>query len=274
MHRVSSLPRLTARRALYLLILLALLAGSAGWVSFDKTVTVSVDGHARQVRTFAGTVGGVLGRAGLSAGPHDALTPAASAHVSDGSRIVLDRGRQITLSVDGQSRQVWVTARSVDEALGQLGVRADGAWLSASRSRPIPEAGLELAVRLPHTVTVSADGAPRTVVTTAATVSDLLTEAGVSLEPTDTVTVNLTDYPGEGLVVTVTRVRSSSVTETAPVAFDTVRTADSDMFVGRERSGAPGVPGVDVAAVARVSYRVRDGHELAAGSRFCILDSR
>ncbi|MDQ6650654.1 MAG: ubiquitin-like domain-containing protein [Actinomycetota bacterium] len=238
------LPRLSPRRVLYPLVLLALLAGSVGWVSFDKTVTVSVDGHPRQVRTFAGTVGGVLSRAGLRAGPHDSLTPAASASVRDGSRIVLDRGRQITLSVDGQQRAVWVTARSVDEALGQLGVRADGAWLSASRSRAIPDSGLELAIRLPHTVTVAADGSARAVVTTAATVADLLTEAGVALEPTDTVSVGLGDYPGEGLVVTVIRVRSTQVTEQAPVAFETVRTADPGMSAGTERTGTAGVAGM------------------------------
>lgn len=236
------LARFSLRQGLHALVLLALLAGSVGWVSFDKTVTVSVDGRARQVRTFAGTVGGVLSRAGLQAGPHDSLTPDAAARVVDGSRIVLDRGRRITLSIDGQARTVWVTARSVDEALSQLGVRSDGAWLSASRSRPIPETGLDLAVRLPHAVTVQADGATRSVVTTAASVSDLLADAGVVLEPTDTVSGNLADYPGDGLVVTVVRVRASQVSEQAPVRFGSLRQPTPRCTSGTSAPAPPAYP--------------------------------
>ena len=66
------------------------------------------------------------------------------------------------LTLDGSRRRVWTTARTVDEALRQFGVRAEGAHLSASRHSPIGRHGLELVVRTERTVTFLADGRERT----------------------------------------------------------------------------------------------------------------
>ena len=63
-------------------------------------------------------------------------------------------------------------------ALRQLGVRAEGAYLSASRSRRIGRTGLALDVRTERTVTFMADGRERTVRTNAATVGEAVAEAG------------------------------------------------------------------------------------------------
>ena len=62
------------------------------------------------------------------------------------------------LTIDGQTRSVWTTARNVDEALMALGVRAKGAYVSVSRSRPIQRSGMALDVRMPHHLTFLADG--------------------------------------------------------------------------------------------------------------------
>ena len=55
--------RRSVRYGFQALILLALLTVSVVWMRADKTVTVSVDGSPRQLRTLASTVGGVLDRA-------------------------------------------------------------------------------------------------------------------------------------------------------------------------------------------------------------------
>ena len=172
--------RRSVRYGLQALILLTLLAASIVWIRADKTVTVSVDGSPRQLRTLASTVGGLLDRADIAVGEHDQVAPGREAPVRDGAQISVRRGRQLALTVDGQPERVWVTASSVAEALDQLGMRADGAYLSASRSREIPLGGLDLALRTPHRVSVTTDGSTRDVVSTAATVADLLTEAGAA----------------------------------------------------------------------------------------------
>ena len=76
-----------------------------------------------------------------------------------------------------------MTALSVDEALGQLGYRADGLVLSASRSERLPLEGMELTITTPKEIVLVADGQERVVTTTAATAGDLLAEQGIALEP-------------------------------------------------------------------------------------------
>ncbi|MDT7573156.1 MAG: resuscitation-promoting factor RpfB, partial [Actinomycetota bacterium] len=121
--------------ALQSAVLTALLGGAAAYALTEKTVTVSVDGMPRIVTTHGGTVRDVLTAAGLTAGAHDLLSPAADTDIGNGDHVALRRGRLLSLVVDGHKREVWVTAVSVDEALQQIGLRAEGAVLSASRSR-------------------------------------------------------------------------------------------------------------------------------------------
>ena len=226
------------------LILSALLSTGYVWVTFDKTVSVEVDGQPRAVRTFAGTVGDVLDQIGIEPGQHDLVAPAESVAVKDGSRIVVRRGRQITLRLNGQTRTVWVTALDVHEALDQLAVRnAHGAWVSASRSRSIPLGGLSLEVRTPATVTIAADGKVRTIVTTVATVREALLQANVRLAAADKVSVPLNILPLDGLAIRVTRVRASREEQTIAVPFPTIRKPDSSMWLGDTRIATHGVPG-------------------------------
>jgi len=218
-------------------------AGAAAWVATTTTVSLSVDGASREVSLHGDTVADVLAAQGLTAGEHDVLAPAADRPVSDGDTISLRRGRELKLVVDGAARSVWVTADDVDEALQQIGLRADGAALSASRSRPIGLDGLSLDVRLPKQAGVLVDGATTTRTTTAATVGDLLAEAGVTVRASDTVDLAVEAPVTEGLLVRVTRHDTREVAEDVAVPFPTVKTPDAAALLGSERVASAGQPG-------------------------------
>ena len=242
--------------------LIALVGGAAGYYLTDKAVTVSVDGRARTVHTHGGTVRDVLAAAGLQAGPHDLLAPQAAASIGGGDRITLRRGRQLSLVVDGHRRDVWVTATSVNEALDQIGVRADGAVLSASRSRSIPLAGFSLEIRTPKAVAILADGHVRTLTSTGRTVRDALIEAGLALHGTDVVAPARTAPLRDHMAIRITRVVGRQVTESFPIAFSTERRPDATMLQGDTKVLTPGRPGV----LARTyTLRFVNGH-LAAKS--------
>lgn len=195
-------------RIIYGVVVVAMAIGVLTWASLDNTVTVEVDGETRAVSTRADTVGGVLDDIGLAVGEHDTLAPARNVAVKDGARIVLQRGRLLTLKLNGKQRQVWVSARSVDEALAQIGVRAQrGTYLSASRSARLPLDGMAIEVREPVRVRIVVGRKQRTVTTTAATVKDLLAKAKVRLAPADKVSPPLGYYPSSGTVVKVKRAK-------------------------------------------------------------------
>ncbi len=142
--------------------LVCVLAVAGGIVAtMNKTVTISVDGVTQEVSTLAGSVDGALDAAGLTVAEHDTLAPAADAEITDGSQIVVERGRLLTLTVDGQTRQVWTTATTVEEALAELGQDPAAFKLSANRSREIPLDGLTVTADTLHTVTVTNGAVPR-----------------------------------------------------------------------------------------------------------------
>ncbi|MDQ1686416.1 MAG: resuscitation-promoting factor RpfB [Frankiaceae bacterium] len=230
--------------ALFAVVILALGGGATAFAMMDKTVRVDVDGQQASVRTFASNVAGVLRKAHLVVGPHDTVAPDLSAPVKDGSKVVVRHGRQITVTVNGKQRQVWVTALSVDDALDQLGLRTDGEWLSASRSLSIPRQGLSLTVRLPQHVTILADGRRKTVDTTAPDVRTLLHDLKVKVGRMDRVSVPLTRYPTSGLVITIDRVSQKMVSQSVVVPFRTLTVKTSSLYVGQSKITRYGTPGV------------------------------
>jgi uncharacterized protein YabE (DUF348 family) len=224
-------------------VLLALLGGTLGYALTEKTVSVSVDGHARAVSTHGGTVRDALTAAGLTAGAHDLLAPSAETSIGDGDHIALRRGRLLSLVVDGHRRDVWVTAVSVDEALDQIGLRADGAVLSASRSRRIPLSGLSVAVLTPKAVSILADGHVTSLTTTGPTVRDALMQAGVTLGRTDRLSSPRSARLTDRMIIRVTRVVGRRVTESVAIPFRTERRLDASLYKGETKVLVAGRPG-------------------------------
>ncbi len=200
-------------------LVVALVAGGGVAAASHKTVSVTVDGQQQEVGTFAGSVDGALDSAGLTVSEHDVIAPAVDTAISDGSQIVIERGRLLTLTIDGKTREVWTTATTVEEALAELGQNPAAFQLSADRSRAIPADGLTVTANTLHTTSVSDAGKPAaSVKTTAKTVGDLLKERKIVLGPLDKVEPAAKTPVTDGLKVSVTRVSKNNVDEVVAVA--------------------------------------------------------
>ena len=222
-------------------------AAGIGFVVFDKAVALSVDGKTSSVHVLGETVSDVLAHENIKIGPHDVVAPSPSSPISDGEKIAVRYGRLLTVTVDGKTRKYWTTATTVSSALAELGIRADAARLSVSRSEPLGRNGLSLTVSTPKDVTVSADGATRTERTTGATVRDALAELHVAVGSLDRVQPALdTPLTADGARITVARVTEKTVTLTEPVAFATDKRTDASMTQGQTRTVTAGKPGAQV----------------------------
>jgi uncharacterized protein YabE (DUF348 family) len=236
--------RLAVRPVALSVSVIALWGGHAAWESTAKTVALTVDGQVQHVRTHGSTVGDALKAAHLSVGEHDLLAPAPDVDLTPETTVVLRHGRQMRLTVDGRQRDVWVTAMSVQEALTQIGLRADGAVLSADRSRAIPLKGFSLDVRTRKAVQLLDGGRVRRVLTNGLLVSDVLREQHVRLRPADRLAPAATATLRNGLIVRVTRVSGMRVVTTDAIPYKVIRKPDSDMYRGDTktiRSGRVGV---------------------------------
>jgi uncharacterized protein YabE (DUF348 family) len=242
------------RRLLPRALVVAFLAGgTTAFVAEDKAVELSVDGGApRTLHTFADDVPELLAEEGVALGAHDVVAPAPGARLANGDEVAVHYGRPLRLTLDGHRREVWTTAHTVEEALHELGVRVEGAYLSAARSRRIGRQGLALDVRTERSVTIMADGRARTVRTNAATVREAVEQAGVTLRGQDTTSVPPGSFPRDGQTVTVLRITRRSEVREEAVPFDVRRTEDPTLFKGTEAVVQAGRPGL-----RRVTYTLR-----------------
>ncbi|OBA68732.1 Resuscitation-promoting factor RpfB [Mycobacterium sp. 1554424.7] len=236
-----------------LLLVLGFAGGLA--VSASKTVTLTVDGIAMRVSTMKSRVIDIVQENGFRVDERDDLYPAADVEVRDAANIVLRRSRPLQISLDGHdSKQVWTTASTVDEALAQLAM-TDTAPAAASRGSRVPLAGMALPVVSPKTVQINDGGAVRTVHLAAANVAALLNAAGAPLLESDQVAPGAASPIVDGMQIQVTRNRIQRVTERVPLQPPARRIEDPDMNVSRqvvEDAGSPGTQDVTF-AVATVN---------------------
>ena len=224
-------------------------------VSTSKTVTLTVDGIAMRVTTMKSRVIDIVQENGYGVGERDDLYPAGDVEVRDAANIVLRRSRPLQISLDGHdTKQVWTTASTVDEALAQLAM-TDTAPAAASRGSRVPLAGMSLPVVSAKTVEINDGGAVRTVHLPAPNVAGLLSAAGAPLLETDQVVPSATSPIVDGMQIQVTRNRIQRVTERVPLQPPARRIEDPEMNVSRQVVEDPGSPGTqDVTfAVATVN---------------------
>ena len=222
------------------------LAGTVGYYSLSREVTLSVDGRAHTVRTFGHDVRGVLAGQGITLHSRDVVAPSPDSAVENGTRITVRYSRPLSVDIDGTRHTYWTTATKVDAALDELGIRFAGADLSASRSASIDRQGMALQITTPKSVVVKLGGEKaRTVVLAAADVRDLLDRLGATYDGDDLVKPGL-DAPladGERIVLTRVQVKQVHVPDEA-VQPQVVERKDDTLYAGDTQTVRQGTPGV------------------------------
>jgi uncharacterized protein YabE (DUF348 family) len=231
-------------RAVQGTVLLGLVGATGAYVGFEKTVHLTVDGKERTIHTFDGKVADVLRAQGIVTDEHDQVAPAPGDGLVDGEQISVRYGRQLDVSVDGKNQQIWSTATTVAEALGDLGVRGPNPYLSVNRDEPIGRQGLAFQIRTNRHVNILVDGKSVPLDTTAPTISQALSEAGVTLAGQDTTLPDLASFPTDGQNITVERITGTQATKEVPVDFSTTEQQDPSSYVGSRTTVTEGVPGV------------------------------
>lgn len=239
-------------RLLVATLLVTLMFAGGYAVAAYKTVTLKVDGSSVTVATMKSHVIDVVRENGFDVGERDDLYPAADQTVEQSETIVLRRSRPLQISLDGRdSRQVWTTAATVQEALAQLSM-TDTAPAAASRGSRVPLAGMSLPVVGARTVQINDGGVISTVRFAAVDVAGFLEAAGVPLQQSDTVVPAATSPVIDGMQIQVTRVRVAKVTQRMPLEPHDAVVPDVTMNMSRqvvEDAGMPGTQDVTYAVV-------------------------
>jgi uncharacterized protein YabE (DUF348 family) len=234
----------TALGVLVAAVVMALVATTVGYAAMNKTVTLSVDGQATQVETLGRTVGDVLEAEGVEVSDRDVVAPGLESDIDDGTRIAVRYGRPLDVSVDGNDKTYWVTARDVDSALDQLGLRFAGAELSVSRGASIGREGLDLSIITPKNVTVQYGAKDaRKAQLPVMTVGEALRDLDLKVDKDDRVKPGAGTELEDGDKIVVTKVRTVNRTKTQDIDFGTVEREDSTLYVDESETVREGRDG-------------------------------
>jgi uncharacterized protein YabE (DUF348 family) len=246
-------------------LLAAVVGGGMAYLT-DDDITLVVDGVSRSVPASGRTVGDLLASQRIRVGERDLVIPSPSARLADDATVVVRFARPITLTVNGQPSTYWTTETTLSGALAVLGIRADQARTSVSRSARIGRQGMRLEVFPARTLTLRVGGRDRSVTSTAGTVAGLLREQRLVLDERHRLldgryreTLEPTDPLVDGRTVVVATITERRRTETRSLAFDTVRRSVDDLAEGRTTVIKAGRRGS-----AKVVYEVTlaDGREI------------
>ena len=242
---------------------LAVAGGTLGYVTFDKAVTLSLDGQVQELNTTAGTVGALLDREGIEVSSRDLVAPGVDTKLDEGTQVAVRFGREVTFTVDGEPQTIWTTATTVDQAVGALGIDLGGAELSTSRSSGIGRQGLSVDIATEKSITVDDAGDRRRLKTTAQTVEEVLAEAKITVDSDDKLSPRKTTQLEDGAKVRYTRVDVKAKTKNKQVGYATVRKDSKTLTRGTTKVDTAGRTGV-----RKVSYRiVRHNGEIVSVKR-------
>ena len=261
--RIAHLSKSKALLATLVAVIVVAVGGSTmGYAALSKSVTLSLDGQAVTVTAMGDTVGEILASEGIELTDKDLVAPALDETVDDGSRISVQFGRPLELSVDGQERTYWVNSTDVASALGEIGRGFSTADLSTSRDASISRSGIRLEVTTPTTIKVKV-GKQQFEKTKlkALTVADVFEELDVKVSKHDKVTPGLDTEIADGdkIVLTDIRIVTKRV-KNETVDYTVVEREDDSMYEGEDETIRVGRDGV-----RDVTYKltVRNGKVIA-----------
>ena len=176
-------------------------------------VNIQYGGALRQVLTSAGTVGDLLAAQGIDWAAAGEIAPAASESLRDGMTITVLQHRSVTIVDDGSERVIKTPSENPLAILQEAGIEvsdADKIWVNGALARlaALPDWTIPaqtITIRRAARLTIIDNGAPTSIVTTAATIGDALFEAGISLYMTDEVTPPLDTSIAGPITITIER---------------------------------------------------------------------
>ena len=226
-----------------LLVLCGLVAGLVAFVGNNKTITLNVDGKVSSVQTFGGTVGQVVKSASLELSPEDRVSPAVDESVRNGTVINVNKAKEVKVSLDGSEKTINTTAPDVAGLVTELGV-ASASSVSVPKDSRLAVEGSFVSISTPKDVSIVADGKVAAATTTAATVGEVLKEAGVSLGANDRSSQPDSAHVVDNMVIKVSRVqKGKTVVATEELPFQTVTTESAELPKGEEEVTREGTPG-------------------------------
>jgi resuscitation-promoting factor RpfB len=231
-----------------------------------RTVTILDQGQITTLETDERVLSALLSQAGITLGQNDRV-------LANGLAIPLDQSVSVSpltlqvrravaialITADGEKQQT-SSAFNVGEALAETSNWLyEGDLVFPGLDRPLRE-GMQITIRPTQQITVSLDGRSMQVETSAGTVGDALSEAGIPLLGLDySVPDEKEPLPTDGQIKVV-RVNEALQLAQKPIPFDSDIQASDDVPLDQTQIIQPGETGL---SIQRIRIRYEDGSEIS-----------
>lgn len=189
------------------------------------------------------TVEGILGDAEIVLKDGDEVSPSLETEISDTQEIVISRKHTVSLTIDGETKEVVMAGGTISDLLEQEGITlGEKQRVNYDLDEYLTD-GMEVKIANQFSVEVQCDWETQNLDTEAATVRDVLTELEISFGQDDRIAPALTEPVTDGMQITVKRVTFKTLTETEAIEYETTYEDDSSMAKGKEEVSTEGESG-------------------------------
>ncbi|MGG3690496.1 ubiquitin-like domain-containing protein [Caldifermentibacillus hisashii] len=216
-------------------LVIASLTGLFIYQGTKKSVSLTLNDNKKEIKTHAETVHELLGELKINYKKQDYLSPSVNAKVKDNMQIVWKPAYMVILTLNGEEKKVWTTAKTVKEffAKSEIAVKEQD-QLSVPLKTKIKQ-GLKINLDTAFQVVVNDGGEERTVWSTSTTVADFLEQQGIKLNELDRVEPGLDQMIGENVPINIVRVEKVTDVVEEPLEFATVTQKDSNLESGKQQ---------------------------------------
>ncbi len=181
------------------IVMLALCGSVLVYVATARTVHLDINGSESSLRTHARTVKAALRDARVAFGDEDQVQPSESERLIPGMTIRVQSAREVIIQTGGEIKKVLTTAVTPENILLEAGVRVFPGdrvevtmWLEDPSAAQVRKYPLRVNLFQGVELEISDSGASTSIRSAAATVGDVLWDAGITLYEGDRVE----PYPG------------------------------------------------------------------------------
>lgn len=212
-----SLPRYI--RNIVILLATLILVSLALILGLRKTVTLSVNGEAHLITSYAFKVSDLLRSQEIPLSPLDKLSPSQDSWLKNGATVTLLRAVPVQILADGVIHSVYSSERTPSGILKLAGVNllpgdlllSNGQPADPNQSFPLDIQSISLQVSRSVSFTLTVDGQTRSLASTAPTLGSALWVAGYTLFTADNLFPPPDTSLSPGLVATLTHSRQVTI---------------------------------------------------------------
>ena len=208
MKTLFSRPMSRKRLSVLVASLIVLLVATSYFIyeGTKKTVTVTLDGEVKVIKTHADTVKELLKDLNIKTRSEDYVVPALNKKIEKDMKVVWEPAKQVTITIDGKESKYWTTADTVGEFLKEQNIVVEEHdKLNVEQDSKIKN-NLKITLEKAFSIKLVDGGKEKQVLTTSTTVADFLEQQGIKLNDLDRVEPKLTEKIQKDSVVNIIRV--------------------------------------------------------------------